>query len=138
MSLETLKILATSCAEMVLITIIPYYAVKLNRNLKFLLFLVTLRSDPSSIDEFPDSINETDLLFPIVDTAEFCTSNCDSRQQQHCAEIVQRYQAEPEEAVGLPTDTKEDEYQIHRHVVLLLVLSFSMFVVSWFTFLVYL
>lgn len=97
-------------------------------------FLVTLRSDPSSIDEFPDSNNETDRLVPIVDTVEFCTSNCDSRQQQHCAEIVQRYQTEPEEAVGLPTDTQDDEYQIHRHVVLLLVLSFSMFVVSLFPF----
>jgi hypothetical protein len=47
---------------------------------------------------------------------------------------VQRYQAEPEEAVGLPTDTQDDEYQIHRHVVLLLVLSFSMFVVCLFSF----
>lgn len=92
--------------------------------------LVPVRGDPSSIDEFPDSSNETDTLFPIVDTSQFCTSSCDTQQQQHCAEIVQRYQTEPEEAVGLPTDTKDDEYQIHRHVVLLLVLSFSMFVVS--------
>ena len=63
--------------------------------------------------------------------SEFCTSpNCDVTRQQQCVQIVKRYNSKPnvpEEAVvrGEPNE----EYQILRHVVLLLILSCSMFVV---------
>jgi hypothetical protein len=63
---------------------------------------------------------------------EFCSSpNCDVTKQQQCVQIVKRYNSspsEPEEAIS-PSDPHE-EYQILRHIVLLLILSCSMFVVS--------
>lgn len=64
-------------------------------------------------------------------TSEFCSSpNCDVTKQQQCVQIVKRYQStpnEPEEAVV--RNEPDEEYQILRHVVLLLILSCSMFVV---------
>lgn len=60
--------------------------------------------------------------------------NRDSHQMDRNSEVVERYRTfrqltEPEE-VTLVRD-RDDEYQTLRHVVLLLVLSCSMFVVCW-------
>jgi hypothetical protein len=72
------------------------------------------------------------IIFLPRGASEFCSSpNCDVTKQQQCVQIVKRYNStptEPEEAI-CPSDPNE-EYQILRHIVLLLILSCSMFVVS--------
>jgi|688.fasta_scaffold782131_1 hypothetical protein len=72
------------------------------------------------------------IILLLRGASEFCSSpNCDVTKQQQCVQIVKRYNStptEPEEAI-CPTDPNE-EYQILRHIVLLLILSCSMFVVS--------
>jgi len=75
------------------------------------------------------SERRSDLFSPTSEVASF--DNCDSHQLDRNAEVVERYRTfrqltEPEE-VTLVRD-RDDEYQTLRHVVLLLVLSCSMFV----------
>lgn len=74
------------------------------------------------------SVN-SDLFSPTSDVASF--ENCDNHQDRN-VEVVERYRTfrqltEPEE-VTLVRD-RDDEFQTLRHIVLLLVLSGSMFVV---------
>ena len=86
-----------------------------------------------TIDEQGDPNDEGDLLFS--PTSDFCqSSQCNSRQKQQCATLIRRYRGrshsihltEPEE-VNIVRD-RDDEYQMLRHVVLLLILCCSMFV----------
>jgi hypothetical protein len=61
------------------------------------------------------------------------TQNCSPAQRRHCALLLERYRTmnrltEPEE-VGIVRD-RDDEFQVLRHQILLLLLSVSMFVVS--------
>lgn len=83
------------------------------------------------ISNFLQTCFDRIMLF-LRGATEFCSSpNCDVTKQQQCVQIVQRYNSspsEPEEAIS-PSDPHE-EYQILRHIVLLLILSCSMFVVS--------
>ena len=76
------------------------------------------------------------LRFFCSGTTVFCTSDsCDPRKQQECVQIVRRYNDSPASAEpeGASEPSKnDDEYQTLRHVVLLLVLSCSMFVVRYF------
>ena len=103
----------------------------------------TSRRDLDRIDEQPEPSTDLfsssdgegkDLLFS--PTSDFCkASRCDTRQRQQCDSLMRRYRSrsvhqltEPEE-VNIVRD-RDDEYQMLRHVVLLLILCCSMFVVS--------
>ncbi|XP_046463583.1 integral membrane protein GPR155-like isoform X1 [Daphnia pulex] len=91
-----------------------------------------LNPEISAAEDLPNA-SSTDL-YSASDAeggaTEFCSSpNCDVTKQQQCVQIVKRYNSspsEPEEAIS-PSDPHE-EYQILRHIVLLLILSCSMFV----------
>jgi len=84
-------------------------------------------------DEFD---NDDEGLFNYND--DFCSpsrNNCDMAQRKNCAKLLEKYKAlnqltEPEE-IGIVRD-RDDEFQIFRHVLLLLLLCGSMFVVSCF------
>lgn len=92
-----------------------------------------LLDETSAEEDLPNNESSTDL-YSANDTdgaaTEFCSSpNCDVTQQQQCVQIVKQYNSthtEPEEAFIL--NDPNEEYQILRHIVLLLILSCSMFV----------
>jgi len=87
------------------------------------------------IEDLVDSEeDDQSLLFSY--NAELCSPSkhpCDAAQRRHCRSLLERYRAnnqltEPEE-MGILRD-RDDEFQMLRHIILLLFLSISMFVVS--------
>jgi hypothetical protein len=79
--------------------------------------------------------DDDESLFSYTD--DLCTPSkhpvCDPVQRRHCSNLLDRYRqvnylTEPEE-IGIVRD-RDDEFQMLRHIILLLFLCSSMFVVS--------
>lgn len=95
-------------------------------------------SKKPAISEIEDLLDSDDDDEPMLfnHDEDLCSPSkhpCDSIQRRHCRQLLERYrntnQGTELEEIGMVRD-RDDEYQMLRHVVLLLCLSVSMFMVN--------
>lgn len=94
---------------------------------------VTEIEDLAVNGDFDEEDDDASLFSNNEDMCAPSKHPCDMAQRRHCASLLEKYRQSnyltaPEE-IGIVRD-RDDEYQMLRHLILLLMLCISMFIVS--------